>query len=87
MNIREENEALKEACKQALDAAKRTRLNMKEVMRENEELKHTIDLLNQELQMRRNAMQNRSANKQREIEALESIARDADWIGYQVTKR
>jgi len=71
MNLQKENEALKEACVKALESAKRNRLNLKEVMAENEELKQTIASLQREVQMLRNARRNDAAYKRRMLEAAE----------------
>lgn len=79
MNLQEENEALREACTKALESAKRNRLNLKEVLAENEDLKQQIVALQREVQMHRIAFN----NKQRSADALESIAADTDIISAQ----
>lgn len=79
MSLQEENEALKEACIKALESAKRNRLNLKEVLAENEDLKQQIIALQREVQMHRIAFN----NNQRSAAALESIAKDTDIISAQ----
>lgn len=74
MNLQQENEALREACTKALESAKRNRLNLKEVLAENVELKQEINSLQREVQMLRNARRNEAEYKQRMLEAAEDTA-------------
>ena len=48
MSLQEENEALREACTKALESAKRNRLNLKEVLAENEQLRNQVANLRQQ---------------------------------------
>ena len=83
MNLQQENEALKQACVKALESAKRNRLNLKEVMAENEELKQTIASLQREVQMLRNAKRNDAEYKRRMLEAQETAAEATDYLAWK----
>lgn len=83
MNLQQENEALKEACVKALESAKRNRLNLKEMMAENEELKQHITALQREVQMLRNAKRNEEQYKRRMLSAAERTADAADYLEWK----
>ena len=83
MNLQQENEALKEACVKALESAKRHRLNLKEVLKENESLKQHIAALQREVQMLQNAKYDREEYDQRMLRAQETAAEATDYLAWK----